>query len=61
MSGAKLKGKVRMVTQSFRAEPEQTRKFAALGGGEWMRKVLDATPWPRGAKSTPAPAKPVRK
>ncbi len=60
MSGARLKGSVRMVTQSFRAEPEQCRKFTALGGGEWMRQVLDATPWPRGAKAS-TPAKPARR
>jgi hypothetical protein len=59
MSG-KLLGSARMVTQSFRAEPEQLRKFTALGGGEWMRAVIDATPWPRGAKAT-APAKPARR
>lgn len=49
MSG-KLLGKARMVPASFRAEPEQILKFAALGGGAWMRAKLDAEPWPRGTK-----------
>jgi hypothetical protein len=49
MSG-KLIGKTRMVPGSFRAEPEQLRKFAALGGGAWMRAKLDAEPWPRGTE-----------
>lgn len=59
MSGAKLQGKARMVTQSFRAEPEQLQKFAALGGGAWMRQMLDATPWPRGTKPAKSGRQPV--
>jgi hypothetical protein len=57
MSGKPL-GSVRMITQSFRAEPEQCRKMAALGGGEWLRAMIDATPWPRGAKEN-QPARPI--
>ncbi len=49
MSG-KLLGKTRMVPASFRAEPEQLRKFTALGGGAWLRGLIDAAPWPRGTK-----------
>lgn len=49
MSG-KLLGKARMVPASFRAEPEQLRKFTALGGGAWLRGLIDAAPWPRGTK-----------
>ena len=51
MSG-KLLGSARMITQSFRAEPEQCRKLAAVGGAAWIRSLIDATPWPRGAKDT---------
>lgn len=57
MSGAKLIGAERMPTQSFRAQPEQLRKFKALGGSAWMRRVLDATPWPRGAKPVKQPVR----
>lgn len=49
MSG-KLSGKARMVPASFRAEPEQLRKLTALGGGAWLRGLIDVAPWPRGTK-----------
>jgi hypothetical protein len=47
MSG-KLLGKERMVTRSFRATPDELRKFAALGGGAWVRRLIQNTP--RGSK-----------
>ncbi len=49
-----------MVVQSFRAEPAQLRKFAALGGGAWARSLIDAqhrltaarvTDWPSSGDS----------
>jgi hypothetical protein len=52
MSGARLLGAERMVVQSFRAEPAQLRKFAALGGGAWVRERIHCAP--RGSKAVTA-------
>ena len=30
-----------MVTRTFRCTEQQFRKFKALGGGEWLRKILE--------------------
>lgn len=45
-----------MVTRSFRATPEELRKFAALGGGAWVRRLIQAAP--RGVKVERRPSVP---
>ena len=43
--GAKPKPvEARMVTVTFRATPAQKAKFRSLGGGKWVRFVIDVTP-----------------
>lgn len=48
--GPKLQGSEKMHTRTFRCTDEQATKLEALGGAQFIRDTLDATPWPRGSK-----------
>ncbi len=49
-------GVEKLTTGSFRRTALQAEKLEALGaaagisGGDWLRKQIDAAPWPRGAR-----------
>lgn len=42
-----IKAGEKTVSISFRGTEAQRERFKALGGGEWVRDLLDAAKWPK--------------